>query len=117
MPSGRAQEDETIHKLLYSQGNHTRLSSVRDMILKWAGLKGQQFVDVFINPSALLVPLLLLAAGVGFLVLFFDGESFLLMKYNQYRITQARDEQVEVKQDPSMRGCSQKRVGQYRYEQ
>ena len=27
-----------------------------------------------------------------------------------YRITQARDEQVEFKQDQSMKGCSQKRV-------
>ena len=52
------------------------------------------------------VPLLLLAAGVGFLLLVFDGENVLLMKYNQYRITQARDEQVEVKQDQSIRGCS-----------
>ena len=60
--------------------------------------------------SALVVPLLLLAAGVGFLLLVFDGENVLLMKYNQYRITQARDEQVEVKQDQSMKGCSQKRV-------
>ena len=60
--------------------------------------------------SALVVPLLLLGAGVGFLLLVFDGENVLLMKYNQYRITQARDEQVEVKQDQSMKGCSQKRV-------
>ena len=47
--------------------------------------------------SALVVPLLLLAAAVGFLLLFFDGDNVLLMKYNQYRIPQARDEQVEVK--------------------
>ena len=33
--------------------------------------------------SALIVPLLLPAAGVGFLLLVFDGESVLLMKYNQ----------------------------------
>ena len=51
--------------------------------------------------SALVVPLLLLAAGVGFLLLVFDGQNILLMKYNQYRITEARDEQVEVKQDQS----------------
>ena len=66
----------------------------------------------FMSLSALVVPLLLLAAGVGFLLFFFDGENVSLMKYNQYRITQARDEQVEVKQDQSMKGCSQKRVGQ-----
>ena len=60
--------------------------------------------------SALIVPLLLPAAGVGFLLLVFDGESVLLMKYNQYKIPQARDEQVEVKQDQSTKGCSQKRA-------
>ena len=60
--------------------------------------------------SALVVPLLLLAAGVGFLLLVFDRKNVLLMKYNQYKIIQARDEQVEVKQDQSMKGCSQKRV-------
>ena len=58
--------------------------------------------------SALVVPLLLLAAGVGFLLLVCDGENVLLMKYNQYRIAQAGDEQVEVKQDQSMKGCSHK---------
>ena len=63
------------------------------------------------NLSALIVPLLLLAAGVGFLPLVFDGENFLLMKYHQYRIAQARDEQVEVKQDQSMKGCIQNRFG------
>ena len=49
--------------------------------------------------SALIAPLLLLAAGVGFLLRVCDGTNVLLMKYNQYRITQARDEQVEAKQD------------------
>ena len=57
--------------------------------------------------SALIVPLLLLAAGVGFLLLIFDRENVLLLKYNQFRITQARDEQVEDKQEQSMKGCSQ----------
>ena len=71
------------------------------------------FKKVFMSPSALIVPLLLLAAGVGFLLLFFDGENVLLMKYNQYRITQARDEQVEVKQDQSLKGCSQKSDNKY----
>ena len=65
---------------------------------------------VFMSLSALVVPLLLLASGVGFLLLVFDGENVLLMKYNQYRITLARDEQAEVKQDQSMKGPSQKRV-------
>ena len=60
--------------------------------------------------SALIVLLLLLAAGVGFLLLVFDEENVLLMKYNQYRITQARDVQLEVQQDQSMKGCSQERV-------
>ena len=60
--------------------------------------------------SALVLPLLLRGARVGFLLLVFDGENVLLMKYNHYRITEARDEQVEVKQDQGMKGCSQKRV-------
>ena len=60
--------------------------------------------------SALVVPLLLLAAGVGLLLLVFEGENVLSMKYNQYRIPQARNEQVEAEQDQSMKGCSQKRV-------
>ena len=41
---------------LYCQGNHILLSSVRDMILKWAGLKGYQFVDVFASKQAHLFP-------------------------------------------------------------
>ena len=40
------------------------------------------------------VPLLLLAAGVGFLLLVLDDENVLLMKYNQSRIPQARERQV-----------------------
>ena len=67
--------------------------------------------------SALIVPLLLLAAGVGFLLLAFDEETVLLMKYNQVRITQARDEQVEDKQDQSMKGCSHKELDEERYQQ
>ena len=31
---------------------------------------------------------------------------FFLLKYNQSRMTQARDKQVEEKQDQSMKGCS-----------
>ena len=49
------------------------------------------------SPSALTVPVSLLAAGVGFLLLVFDRENVLLVKYNQYRIPQARDEQVDAK--------------------
>ena len=60
--------------------------------------------------SAPIVPLLLLAVKVGFLLLVFDEGNVLLMKYNQFRITEARDEHVEGKQDQSMKGCSQKRV-------
>ena len=67
---------------------------------------------VFMSLSAVkfIVPVLLLAAGVGFLLLVSDEENVLLMKYNQFRIPQARDEEVEDKQDQSMKGCSQKRV-------
>ena len=54
------------------------------------------------------VPLLLLAAGVGFLLLVFDEENVLLLKYNQSRITQARDKHVEEDQDQSMKDCSHK---------
>ena len=63
------------------------------------------------------VPLLLLAAGVGFLLLVFEEENFLLLKYNQSRITQARDKQVEDKQDQSMKGCSHKELDEDNYQQ
>ena len=63
------------------------------------------------------MPLLLLAAGVGFLLLVSDGENVLLLKYNQFRITQARDEQVDDKQDQSMKGCSHKELDKKRYQQ
>ena len=39
-------------KFLYSQGNHILLSSVGHMILKWAGLRGEQFPDVFSSKQA-----------------------------------------------------------------
>ena len=48
--------------------------------------------------------------ALWFLLLVCDGENGLLVKYNQYKITQARDEQVEDKQDQSMKGCNQKSV-------
>ena len=64
--------------------------------------------------SALIVPLLLLAAGVGFLLLVSDEENVLLMKYKQFRITQARYEQAEDKQDQSMKGCSHKELDKER---
>ena len=63
------------------------------------------------------VPLLLLAAGVGFLLLVFDEENILLCKYNQSRITQARDKQVEEGQDQSMKGCSHKELDKDNYQQ
>ena len=66
---------------------------------------------------AFVVPLLLLAAGVRFLLLVFDEENVLFLKYNQSRITQARDEQVEDKQDQSMKGCSHKELDKDNYEQ
>ena len=56
------------------------------------------------------VPLLLLAAGVGFLLLVLDEKNVLLLKYNQSRITQARYQQVEENQDQSMKGCSHKEL-------
>ena len=63
------------------------------------------------------VPLLLLAAGVGFLLLVFDEQNVLFSKYNQSRITQARDKQVEEDQDQSMKGCSQKELDNDNYQQ
>ena len=63
------------------------------------------------------VPLLLLAARVGFLLLLFDEETVFLLKYNQSRITQARDKQVEEDQDQSMKGCSHKELDKDNYEQ
>ena len=64
--------------------------------------------------SALIVPLLLLAAGLGFSLLVFDEENVLLMKHNQFRITQARDEQVEDEQHQSMKRCSHKELDKER---
>ena len=63
------------------------------------------------------MPLLLLAAGVGFLLLVFDDQNVFLLKYNQFRRTQARDKQVEDKQDQSMKGCSQNELDKERYQQ
>ena len=63
------------------------------------------------------MPLLLLAADVGFLLLVFDEENVLLLKYNQSRITQARDKQVEENQDQSMKGCSHKELDKDDYQQ
>ena len=63
------------------------------------------------------MPLLPLAAGVGFLLLVFDEENVLLFKYNQSRITVARDKQVEDKQDQSMKGCSHKELDKANYQQ
>ena len=63
------------------------------------------------------VPVLLLAAGVGFLLLVFDEEYVLLWKYNQSRINQARDKQVGEDQDQSMKGCSHKELDKDNYQQ
>ena len=63
------------------------------------------------------VPPLLLAAGVRFLLLVFDDENVLLLKYKQFRITQARDKQVEDKQDQSMNSCSHKELDKENYQQ
>ena len=63
------------------------------------------------------MPLLLLAAGVGFLLLVFDEENVLLLKYNQSRISKAKDKQVEDKQDQSMKGCGHKELDKDNYQQ
>ena len=63
------------------------------------------------------MPLLLLAAGVWFLLLVFDEQNVLLLKSNQSRITQARDKQVEDEQDQSMKGCSHKELDKDNYQQ
>ena len=63
------------------------------------------------------VPLLLLPAGVGFLLLVIDDENVLLLKYNHSRIPQATDKQVEDKQDQSMKGCSHKQLDKESYQQ
>ena len=54
---------------------------------------------------------------VGFLLLVFDKENVLLLEYNESRITQARDKQVEDKQDRSMGGCSHKELDKDNYQQ
>ena len=79
-------------------------------------LSASCYQNVF-QPCAFVVPLLLLAAGVGFLLLAFDEENVLLLKYNQFRITQARDEQVEDKQDQRMKGCSHNELDKDNYQQ
>ena len=59
----------------------------------------------------------MLAAGVGFLLLVFDEENVLLLKYNQSRMTQARNKQVEENQDQSIQGCSHKELDKDNYQQ
>ena len=70
-----------------------------------------------ISTLCFVVPLLLLAAGVGFLLLVFDEENGLLLKYNQSTITQARDKQVEENQDQNMKGCCHKELDKDNYQQ
>ena len=53
----------------------------------------------------------------GFLLLVLDEENVLLLKYNQSRISQARDKQVEHKQDQSMKGCNHKQLDKESYQQ
>ena len=49
--------------------------------------------------------------------LFLMRKMFYLLKYNQSRITQAKDKQVEDKQDQSMKGCSHKELDKDNYQQ
>ena len=72
---------------------------------------------IVISTRVFVVPLLLLAAGVGFLLLVFDEQNVLLLKHNKSRLTQARDKQVEDKQDQSMKGCSHKELDKDNYQQ
>ena len=60
---------------------------------------------------------LLLAAGVGFLLLVFGDQNIFMLKYHQSRITQARDKQVADKQDQSMKGCRHKELDKDDYQQ
>ena len=53
----------------------------------------------------------------GSCCLFFDDENVLLLKYNQSGVTQAKDKQVEDKQDQSMKGCSHKELDKESYQQ
>ena len=48
-------------------------------------------------------------------LLVFDEEQVLSLKYNHSRIIQARDKQVEDKQDQSMKGCSHKELDKESY--
>ena len=49
--------------------------------------------------------------------LFLMRKMFYLLKYNQSRITQARDKQVEENQYQSMKGCSHKDLDKENYQQ
>ena len=53
----------------------------------------------------------------GSCCLFLMRKMFYLLKYNQSRITQARDKQVEEHQDQSMKGCSHKELDKENYQQ
>ena len=52
-----------------------------------------------------------------FCCFFFMRKMFFLLKYNQSRITQVRDKQVEKNQDQSMKGCSHKELDKENYQQ
>ena len=49
--------------------------------------------------------------------LFLMRKMFYLLKYNQSRIPQARDKQVEENQDQTMKGCSHKELDNESYQQ
>ena len=49
--------------------------------------------------------------------LFLMRKMFYLLKYNESRITKARDKQVEEIQDQSMKGCSHKELDKENYQQ
>ena len=49
--------------------------------------------------------------------LFLMRKMFYLLKYNQFRISQARDKQVEDEQDQSMKSCSHKELDKGSYQQ
>ena len=53
----------------------------------------------------------------GSCCLFLMRKMCYLLKYNHSRITQARDKQVEDKQDQSMKGCSHKGLDKDNYQQ
>ena len=64
-----------------------RFTWIHRHILRKDSLLEKFLKDLF---QLFVVPLLLLAAGVGFLLLVFDEENVLLLKYKHPRITQCQ---------------------------